>query len=88
MSPDVVWVGWLVLFLVYELYAARSKPSGDTLSEQVWHWFDTMPKRLLFSAFWVALGLHFVFGASVLPVVVFGAGIALVIVLHFLKEKR
>ena len=70
MSPTVVWLGWLVLFLVYELYAAVAPPLGDTLSENVWDWFGVRSKRpystlrrLVLAVFMVTLTLHFVFGA-------------------------
>ena len=66
------WLAWLLLFLAIELPAAvreHGEPSGKawkTLSRHVWRWFPTWPRRAVLSAFWIALGAHFVFGASAL----------------------
>jgi hypothetical protein len=60
-------VGWLLAFLAVELPAVRSErgtKSARTLSRHVWRWFSTWPRRVIFAAFWLALGAHFVFGAS------------------------
>ena len=68
MSAGIVWLGWLVLFLLYEVYASKAAPKGDTLSENVWDWFGVRSyrpwapvRRALLFAFMVTLTLHFVF---------------------------
>lgn len=33
------WLGWLAAFLVVEAVAVVNRRAGDTLSENVWHWF-------------------------------------------------
>jgi len=38
MSPQILWIGWLILFLVYELAAFKAH-KGGTLSETTWRWF-------------------------------------------------
>lgn len=82
MSVDVIWIGWLVLFLVYEVYAALSTPKGDTLSEATWRWFGIKgPKRhparrVVLAAFMLALTSHFVLGTSSAPII--GCGVLMV----------
>lgn len=85
MSAEVVWAGWLVLFLVYEVVAAIAKPKGDTLSENVWRWFDTPFRKAVLAVFMLTLTSHFVFawpgGSGVIitgiPVgIVIGRGLA------------
>jgi hypothetical protein len=61
---SVAWLGWLLAFLFVELPGAILPGKGETLSEHVWRWFPTWPRRVIFAAFWLALGAHFVFGAS------------------------
>lgn len=78
------WVAWLIAFLCLEIPAAVSERGDEerrakTLSRNVWAWFNTRPERAVFLAFWVALGAHFLAGTTVVPVVVFGAGVAFVI---------
>jgi len=94
MDPGVVWCGWLALFLLYEIVAARSRASGDTLSEMVWYWFGVRTarryailRRLFLAAFLVALLAHLVLGASVLPVIVTGGLVAAVIVYAAFFER-
>lgn len=94
MSANVVWIGWLVLFLVYELYAAKSKASGDTLSEAVWGWFGVRVDRplhrlrqLVLAAFLLALASHLVLGTTVVPVIALGVGVAAVIAWAVAKER-
>lgn len=62
MPPAIVWVGWLALFLVYEVYAALSHPKGDTFSENVWGWFDTVPRKIVLAVFLLTLTSHLVLG--------------------------
>jgi hypothetical protein len=69
MSAGIVWLGWIVLFLLYEVYAAKAAPKGDTLSENVWDWFGVKTykpfsglRRCVLGAFMTVLGTHFVFG--------------------------
>jgi hypothetical protein len=87
MSAAVVWIGWLVLFLVYELYAAKSRQSGDTFSENTWDWFGVrrpkpwgLARRAVLAAFLLSLTGHLVMGWTVVPVCVLGAGVGVVIV--------
>jgi hypothetical protein len=68
----IAWVGWLVLFLVFEVYAAFSKEDDDTLSENVWIWFDRTWERVVLGAFMLSLTSHFVFETTVLPIIVLG----------------
>jgi hypothetical protein len=42
---------WLVLFVVYEVYAALVKTKGDTLSGNVWTWFDTAIEKVFLAVF-------------------------------------
>jgi hypothetical protein len=63
MSAEAVWVGWLVLFLVYEIVAAvseRGKPSRLTLSRNVWAWFDTPFRKVVLAVFMLTLTSHLV----------------------------
>lgn len=69
MSAGIVWLGWLALFLLYEIYAAKAEPKGDTLSENVWDWFGVKTykpysglRRGILGAFMGVLSCHFVFG--------------------------
>jgi hypothetical protein len=69
MPPAIVWIGWLILFLIYELYAAWAPPLGDTLSENVWKWFGVRQskpfaryRRGALALFMVTLTCHFVLG--------------------------
>jgi hypothetical protein len=81
MSFYLYWVLWLAVgFLVVELIAALDRKPGGTLSEWVWTVFIwprryAFLKRFVFGAFWAALTLHFFFGESVVPIIVFGAGV-------------
>lgn len=93
---DVWWVVWIVgFFLVVELVAAFNKKRGDTLSEFVWKVFAIYvptPKyghlrRFFLAAFLVALGLHFFVKASVIPVVVFGVGVAWSVIYWWRNER-
>jgi hypothetical protein len=67
MSPSIIWVGWLALFLIYEVYGAIARPKGDTLSENVWSWFGVrkgghVVRRAFLALFMLTLSSHFVFG--------------------------
>ena len=96
-NPETVWVIWLGLFLFFELWAALDKRKGNTLSETIGDWIG-VPKwmkgarrfaplrRLVLGFFLVALGLHLVWGTSVVPVIGFGAVLAVVIFIG-LREK-
>lgn len=92
---DVYWIIWLVvIFLPYEVYAALSKTPGDTLSENVWDWFavkHTQAKygklrRFVLWGFITALASHFIYATTVIPVIVFGVGIAWAIYYHYAHE--
>lgn len=88
---EIVWVGWLVLFLLYEGYAALAKPEDDTLSENVWGWFDTVADRIFLAVFMVVLTSHFVFGwPGGLAVLLSGLPVAFIIVtsLGFGRRKK
>ncbi len=94
MTAAVVWVGWLVLFLVYELYAAKSEPKGDTFSENVWSWFGVKGprrplawlRRIILAGFLIALAGHLAMGWTVVPVAVFGILMVLVIIWALWRE--
>lgn len=62
MPPEVVWIGWLALFLVYEVYAAIAEPKGDTFSENVWYWFDTPFRKTVLGVFLCTLTAHLTLG--------------------------
>jgi hypothetical protein len=65
MPAEVVWVGWLVLFLVYEIVAAvreRGTPQRLTLSRNVWTWFDTRPRKVILAVFLLTLTAHLTLG--------------------------
>lgn len=89
------WLLWVfVLFLPFELYAARSKTPGFTLSETIWKWFGIKPpkpfgwlRRLILMNFLVALGVHLCYATSAVPVAVFGAMVAAVIGYAVVKER-
>ena len=87
----VAWIGWLALFLIYEVYAALSKEDDDTLSENVWLWFDKTWERAALGAFMLALTTHFVFTSTVLPIVVLAPVLAFIIgrdYVSFGKDKE
>jgi hypothetical protein len=93
MSPEVVWLGWLTLFLVFEIYAAFSPAKGDTLSENVWKWFRASQKdplstarRSVILAFMLSLTTHFVWGTSVMPIILLGAIVGGIIFYSVVKE--
>lgn len=81
-----LWLAWLGMFLFIEIPAAVNKQSGDTLSEHVWRWFNIKDKskgykirRSILGLFLLGLGFHFQFGTTVIPVIVFGAGMGVII---------
>lgn len=96
MSAGVVWIGWLVLFLLYEVYAAKAEPKGDTLSENVWDWFGVRGyrpwspvRRALLFAFMATLTLHFVFGwPGGAAVIIAALPVGAVIAYSVLCERR
>lgn len=56
MTPaDVAWGGILLVGLVYEIAALRSKRNGDTLSETTRKWFmtNTVAGKVVFGVAWV-----------------------------------
>lgn len=74
------WLVWIfIFFLPAELYAAKNKRKGDTLSEFVRYVFNTTLEKVILSAFFLFLVLHFVFQLTVIPVVVFGAMVSIII---------
>ena len=89
-------MSWLAAFLIVELFAAFSEKRGDTLSENVWHWFGvrgndrpaSLVRRCAMFAFMVSLGAHFVFGTTVGPVIGFGAVVGAVIIFSTVKERK
>lgn len=54
-TADVVWSSMLVLGLVYEFAAIRSKRWKDTLSDTTRKWFmtDKTAGKVAFGTFWV-----------------------------------
>ena len=94
MTWDLLWRGWLGLFLVLELAAvALKKP---TLSSRVWDWFSFkarkrwwLARRVVFVVFWFALFAHFALGAPALWFVILpGIPFAAVIVYAVFFEKE
>jgi hypothetical protein len=83
MSPDVVWFGWLVLFLIYEVTAALRERGTDkrlTLSRNVWAWFDKAFERMALAIFMAVLTAHLVIGwPGGLAVIVTGIPVAAII---------
>jgi hypothetical protein len=82
----LAWLIWLGLFLAIELPAAFNKEKGDTLSEHVWKWFNIKNKaepwntrRAILALSFLALGAHFLYKATVIPVVITLTGVAYVI---------
>ena len=96
MNAGVVWIGWLVLFLLYEVYAAKAEPKGDTLSENVWDWFGVKTyrplaplRRAVLAAFMLNLTSHFVFGwPGGASVIIAGVPVGLVIAYAIAFERR
>lgn len=95
MSAGIVWLGWIVLFLLYEIYAAKAAPKGDTLSENVWDWFGVKSykpwsgaRRLVLGGFMGVLGCHFVFGEpGGLGVILSGLPVGAVIAYSLVFER-
>lgn len=93
MDPSAIWIGWLVLFLVYELYAAKTSSKGDTLSETVWKWVGvrgprrSIVRRLILLAFLTSLTSHLTLGTTALPVIVCGAGLVVVIGWSVIRDR-
>lgn len=93
---DYYWLGWLVLLVVYELYAAFNKKPGDTLSENVWDWFAIRRpgakygtlRRALLAGFLMALTGHFVYDAPVTFIVVFSFGLAWSVYYFYKHEAK
>lgn len=58
-----IWIGWVLLGVVLEFIALRSKAKGDTLSENIWSMFNhsTYGKfaTYMLSAFLIWLVIHF-----------------------------
>ena len=80
MSAEAVWIGWLALFLIYEIYGAVAKTKYDTLSENVWDWFGVKTKkkygfwrRGILAVFMGVLTFHFVLGSPGGWAVILGA---------------
>ena len=104
MDPSAYyWLAWLGLaFLPRELWAALRTPGRpDTFSEWCWRAFGVphgafagrvvpwaRARRTCLAAFLGSLTLHLVWGASVVPVCVFGAGVAAVFVRAVGWERR
>jgi|WetSurSiteA1Bulk_404760.scaffolds.fasta_scaffold04883_4 hypothetical protein len=98
----VMWywlLGIAVGFLPLELYAAKATPGkADTFSEFVWWVFGVKPRscgpvkyalfrRLVLVGMCVSLTFHFVFAASVIPVVIFGVLCGIIMVYAFIWER-
>lgn len=79
---NTAWLVWLAIFLALEVPAALSKAPGKTLSEHVWGWFGTPGRRVVLGLFWVALGVHLIWHATVIPVIVGGALVLLCILIR------
>ena len=95
---EYIWLGWLLIFLFFELKAALNKKKGDTLSETVgdWHGVPKWSKvgrkysgarRTVLFCFLVSLTTHLVWATTVLPVIIFGALLTVIIAIGVFKEK-
>lgn len=91
MDPAVVWVGWLALFLIYEITAAVRERGTDqplTLSRNVWRWFDRRGEKVALAVFMLTLTAHLVLGTpGALAVILTGAPVALVIALEVIRRQ-
>lgn len=72
VSFEILWLGWLALFLVIEGIALMNKKPGDTLSEYFWKWFSIKHngrhakfRRLVALCFLAWLLAHFLSGGLV-----------------------
>jgi hypothetical protein len=85
---SVAWVAWGFAFLAIELPAAFNNTQDDTLSEHNWNWIgDSKIRRLIVGAFMTALTLHLTFKLTVLPVIIFGIGIAYIIIRWWITSE-
>lgn len=91
MSPEAVWVGWLVLFLVYEITAAvaeRGTTRRLTLSRNVWAWFDTVVEKVVLAVFLLVLTAHLVAGhPGGLAVILTGLPVAAIIAMALVRRR-
>lgn len=90
----IAWLLWLAMFLAIELPAALNKEKGDTLSEHTWKWFAIRGKpeqwqlrRVILGTFLFALGAHFMFATTVIPVIIGGVGMGVVILRVTFRRK-
>jgi hypothetical protein len=90
VSAEAIWLGWLALFLIYEIVGAvseKDKPERFTLSRNVWDWFGVRTprpwapaRRTVLAAFMSVLSCHFVFGTpGAVAVIVSGIPVGLII---------
>ena len=91
---DWFWLAWLGLFLALEIPAALWK-SKWTLSAHVWKWFaigknwkeDYAGLRwFILAGITISTTLHFLFGTSAIPIIIFGIGVAWSIYYHYRYE--
>jgi hypothetical protein len=93
-------IGLFVGFLPFELYAAVATPTkSDTFSEYIWWVFGVRPRadgrpikwgrarRFILAGMCVSLTAHFVFAATVVPVIIFGTGAGATMLYAFIKER-
>ena len=85
---------WLVAFLALEIPAALWK-SKWTLSAHVWKWFAVGQnwkehyawlRWLILAGITISTTLHFLFGTSAIPIIIFGIGVAWSIYYHYRYE--
>jgi hypothetical protein len=95
---DWYWLIWLVvIFLIYELYAARFTPDKkDTFSEWSWDVFAVRRRgapygplrRFILQGMTISLYFHLNYATSAWPVGIFGVGVAWTLLYHFGIEMR
>ena len=73
------WIKWLLDFLMEEIPAAVDGKPGGTLSEWIWDTFNSNFKRIILFLFLASLTAHLVFKFTVIPIIVFGVGMAVII---------
>jgi len=94
MSSEILWLGWLVMFVFYELIAAKQH-KGGTLSETAWRWFAVkggkakLIRQAVLFAFMSSLTIHLVWATTVRYVVATGIALMATIGLStWLERKR
>lgn len=82
---SVLWILWLTSFLAIEIPAAFNDEEDDTLSEHVWMWIKGLLGIVSVIGLLISLFLHFIYHATVIPVIIFGAGLGVTIIRWYRK---